>query len=653
MRLFTILVLPLFAMAQVVFAVSVAQGVRDTASATPDATPAIHIDVGHSLARVSPLHAGLMTEEINHSYDGGLYGELIRDRALSESVVPKAKSLGPWTLVGAGPGAGLALEVGDSVSEAVPTSLRINAVSASVDHRVGVANGGYWGMPVYASARYRVSFYGELEGRFTGPLVVSMESLDGSQTYGRVEVPLSAGSWKRYEAVLTTAAGIHSTSKARVVIYAEHPGTFRLTLISVFAPTWNDRVNGNRVDLMQKLVDLHPKFLRFPGGNYLEGDTVASRFDWKRTVGDLSLRHGHASPWGYESTDGIGLLEFMLWCEELKAEPVLGVYAGLSMKEPPIPAGPKLVPFVQDALDEIEYLTGDVTTPWGARRARDGHPRPFKLTYVEVGNEDNLHGPSGYERRFATFYDAIKARYPAIQLIATTPVKSRRPDVLDEHFYRSADDFFQDVDHYDGYDRNGPKIFVGEWATMEGSPTPNLHAALADAAWMVGMERNADVVIMQAYAPLLVNINRGAYQWETNLIGYDALQSYGSPSYYAQVMFNTHRGNEILTVTGSSGARLFTSATRDSQTGTVYLKAVNATAEPRVVRIELAGISGVGPSGSEVVLQGNPQDTNTIEGPEKIVPKESVLLGLTRNFEHVFPAHSVSVIEVQQKGIKE
>jgi alpha-N-arabinofuranosidase len=266
------------------------------------------------------------------------------------------------------------------------------------------------------------------------------------------------------------------------------------------------------------------------------------------------------------------------------------------------------------------------------------------LSYVEIGNED-WNPKSDYEDRFAQFHDPLKARYPWLQLIATTPVKSRTPDVLDEHYYRRATQFFRDVHHYDTYDRNGPKIFVGEWATVEGEPTPNMGAALGDAAWMTGMERNSDLVIMQSYAPLLVNVNKGAYQWRTNLIGFDALKSYGSPSYYAQVMFNSHRGDEILLSSPGVAPGFFSSVTRDSRTGTIYIKAVNALEVPRSVRIQIAG-SLLGSLGKLIVLSGSPTDTNSLDEPEKIIPVESTLPGVSSDFAHTFPGNSVTVMEI-------
>jgi alpha-N-arabinofuranosidase len=263
--------------------------------------------------------------------------------------------------------------------------------------------------------------------------------------------------------------------------------------------------------------------LRFPGGNYLEGDHIDERFQWKKTLGPLVDRPTQRSPWNYHSSDGMGLLEFLQWCEDLDMEPVVGVYAGYSLVQEYVKPGAALQPYVQDALDEIEYITGAPNTQWGAVRAAHGHPKPFPLRYVELGNEDQLDKSQTYDARFTQFFDAIKAQYPHIQIIGSTSVKSRVPDVIDEHYYRYQDEFFNDTHHYDHYDRNGPKICVGEYATLETTPTPNFGAALADAAWLTGLERSSDIVIMASYAPLFANVNPGGLQWRTNLIGYGLL----------------------------------------------------------------------------------------------------------------------------------
>jgi alpha-N-arabinofuranosidase len=330
---------------------------------------------------------------------------------------------------------------------------------------------------------------------------------------------------------------------------------------------------------------------------------------------------------------------------------VLAVYAGYSMKQEHVDPGPDLEPYVQDALDEIEYVTGGTNTKWGAERAKDGHPAPFALTYVEIGNEDWFDRSNSYGGRYAQFFKAIKARYPQLQLIATTPVTTVKPDVIDDHYYRSATEFFNDTHHYDKTDRNGPKIFVGEWATREGTPTPNMGAALGDAAWMTGMERNSDLIVMASYAPLLTNVNPGALQWDTDLIGYDAVDSYGSPSYYAQVIFAGHLGDEVLGAqVTNAGPRFFESATRDSATGTIHLKLVNASSMPQAVRIHLSGVTSVDKDASLTTLRGNtPEETNSITDPRRIMPVSSAIHNAAATFEHTLPPYSIQVLDIKAR----
>jgi alpha-L-arabinofuranosidase len=487
---------------------------------------------------------GLMTEEINHSYDGGLYAELIQNRTFKDDKNTPIH----WSLIQEGGATGsVALDDGQPINTALTTCVKLTVTSATAGQRVGLANDGYWGIPVHPDTRYRASFYARAADGFTGPLTVTIESSNGSLAFARASVPALTTTWKPYTVFLNTGKVTPSRSN-RFVISAARPGTIWLNQVSLFPPTYQNRANGNRIDLMRLLGDMKPAFLRFPGGNYLEGNRIEDRFDWKRTIGDIADRPGHQGPWGYRSSDGMGLLEFLEWCEDLHMEPLLAVFAGYALNGEHVVAGPQLDPFVQDALDELEYVTGSPSTRWGAQRAKDGHPSPFKLRYVEIGNEDWFDRSGSYEGRFASFYDAIKARYPALQLIATRPVTSRNPDVLDDHYYRSAHDMEADVHHYDAYDRRGAKIFVGEWASTEGSPTPTMQAALGDAAWLTGLERNSDLVVLSCYAPLLVNVNEGARQWGTNLIGYDALQSFGSPSYYVQKMFGSNRGDIVLPV---------------------------------------------------------------------------------------------------------
>jgi alpha-N-arabinofuranosidase len=342
----------------------------------------------------------------------------------------------------------------------------------------------------------------------------------------------------------------------------------------------------------------------------------------------------------------MGLLEFLEWCEDLHIEPVLAVYAGYSMAQEHVDPGPKLEPYIAEALEEVEYVTGDASTKWGAERIRDGHPAPFPLHYVEIGNEDWFDKSGSYDGRYAQYYKAIKQRYPQLQLIATAPVKSVKPDVLDEHYYMSADESFSDAAHYDKTDRSGPKIFVGEWATREGAPTPNLEAALGDAAWMTGMERNSDIVIMNSYAPLFVNVNPGGMQWETDLIGYNALSSYGSPSYYAQVLFAGYLGTEVVPATlADAGPRVYTSVTRDEAAHKLYLKLVNGTSDEKPISIDLTGAEHISPEAKLITLSGKtPNATNTIEDPEAIVPVEGTIDNAAARFTYRFAPYSITVL---------
>ena len=430
------------------------------ANLPPPPPPTLQINAGTPLATVSPTFYGMMTEEINHSYDGGVYAELIQNRIFQDS----ATSPVHWSVVQDNGGAGtIALDTTQPISgTALTTCLNLTVTTAAPGQRVGVANDGYWGIPVQPNTTYTASFYAQAAAGFTGPLTVDIESSDGSTIYAAAQVPALSAGWQQYSVTLATGS-VAPAENTRFVISATQPGTVWLNLVSLFPPTFNNRPNGTRIDLMQMMAGLTPSFLRLPGGNYLEGNTIDQRFEWKNTIGPLSQRAGHESPWGYRSSDGMGLLEFLEWCEDLHMQPVLAVYAGYSLQGAHVAPGTALQPYVQDALDEIQYLTGDQTTPWGQQRALDGHPAPFPLTYVEIGNEDFFDSSGSYDGRFSQFYDAIKAAYPNLQLIATTGVTSRVPDVYDDHYYKSASAFESDVHHYDNYSRTGTKIFVGEW----------------------------------------------------------------------------------------------------------------------------------------------------------------------------------------------
>jgi alpha-L-arabinofuranosidase len=605
--------------------------------------PSLTIDVAHPSGQVSPTLYGLMTEEINHSYDGGLYAELVSDRALGHGF----GSLVHWTMVARG---NSAVEISEDnatgPSAALTRSLKVSVASATDAAPAGVENDGFWGIAVRPNTVYSGSFWARTDSDGV-PVTASLQNDATGVTAAQTTVAGLGSDWKEFQYTLKTG-DVPVSINNHLILTIARPATVWFNLVSLFPPTYHGREHGNRADIMELMAAMHPKFLRLPGGNYLEGDHIATRFNWKKTIGPWVDRPTHPSPWNYRSSDGMGLLEYLEWCEDLKIDPVLAVYAGYSLEGEHVDPGPALDSYVQDAVDEIEYVTGGPDTKWGAERIKDGHPAPFPLHYVEIGNEDWFDGSGSYDGRFAQFFHAIKDRYPNLQLIATAPVKSVTPDVLDEHFYMAAEESFAQSNHYDKHPRTGPKIFVGEWATREGDPTPNLQAALADSAWMTGLERNSDLIVMSSYAPLFTNVNPGAMQWAPDLIGYNALSSYGSPSYWAQVMFASSLGTEIVPATlANTNTRVYTSVTRDAARHKLYVKLVNATSVPEPIRITLDGAGKVAPQAQLTTLSGKtPNATNSILNPRSVVPVKQSVAVAGPQFTQTFAPYSINVLEL-------
>lgn len=681
--------------------------------------PKLTLDLSSAGKNVSPMLYGLMTEEINHSYDGGLYAELIRNRIFKDNpstpegwslVQNEADSKASIKLIAANPDNVPFDERRHAINGALSTCLRLTVEKAGSP--VGIANEGYWGIPVKPSTTYKASFYLKgsgsvqtprrpgspqpttppapvIEDNTAGPITVTIESNDGKVVYAKETVNLPKSTlWKKFELTLTTGANVIPTTDARFVISTNRIGLYYFNLVSLFPPTFNNRPNGDRIDLTQMMADMKPKFLRFPGGNFLEGPKITDAFPWKSTLGPIENRPGHKGSWSYRPSDGLGFHEFLMWAEEIGAEPVLGVYAGYSLDGDHIDAGPLLKPYVDDALDEIEYVIGDKSTYWGSKRAQNGHPEPFKLTYIEIGNEDWFDRSNSYDGRFNQFREAIEKKYPQLTCISTIAdaqypsqmvTSGKKPTVLDEHYYRNSWEMWENASQYDSYDRNGPKIFVGEWATREGVPTTNLNAALGDAAWMAGMERNSDLIIMSCYAPLFVNVNTAtatapkAWQWDSDLIGYNALTSYGSPAYYVQKMFSAYLGNKIIPIAAEniptqirpaipqrpnapatapappkSVPTVFYAATKDEKTGAIYLKVVNTIGKEQPIEIKLKGNVNVSKEATLVVIKGEkPEDTNSITEPEKIVPVTSQIKGVSTSFKQKLAPYSVNIYQLQ------
>ncbi|KAJ5698819.1 hypothetical protein N7462_000824 [Penicillium macrosclerotiorum] len=552
---------------------------------------AVQISVAKSGGNVTTnLQYGAMEEEINHCGEGGLYAELIRNRAFQGSTTYPS-SLDAWSAVG---DSSLSLQnLSNPLSSALPTSVRVKGKGTS-----GFSNSGFWGIDVRPQ-KYSGSFY--VKGSYSGAFTAYLKSATTGEVWASAKVSSKsvAKEWVQHEFVLTPskkAPNSNNTFSLTFDASKASGGSLDFNLISLFPPTWNDRPNGMRRDLMQALSDLGPKFLRFPGGNNLEGDTIDGRWKWNETIGPLKDRPGRATTWQYQETSGMGLVEYMEWCDDLNMEPILAVWAGLALNGDVI-AEEDLDFYVQDALHEIEFLTGSVDTEYGALRAKYGHPDPWVIRYIEVGNEDNLNsGLSSYESyRFAAFYDAITEKYPDIQVLAST-VAMTLPGTAggDYHLYDIPDNFITKFDMFDSYSTEHPillgEIAATEWNNGVGIDWSDTHfslypwwlASVAEAVFLLGAERNADKIIGTTYAPFLMNLDN--YEWSPTMISFNADpdDTARSTSWHVYNLFNkNHMTNTLPASSNSSFGPLYYVAGLDDKTDSRIFKAAvyNSTAD--------------------------------------------------------------------------
>ena len=526
------------------------------AAVSVNAQVTVDIDAGHMGASVSPSLYGIFFEEINHAGDGGLYAELVQNRSFEDD----AERPLHWTPLG---GARAELTTIGMLNDRQAHALRLEVPSAFG----GVQNEGYWGMAFRQQTSYTFSAWVKADQSYKGEMIVSLNGRNGDNLgQTAVALNLKAGKWTKVEGVRVLATG--SDPEGRMTLSFSKPGALTLDVVSLFPPTYKGRPNGCRIDLAELLEALHPKFMRFPGGCYVEGQTTErnnlhNRFEWKNTVGPIEQRPGHLSVnWGYNITDGFGYHEMLQLSEDLGAEPLFVVNVGIGHGW--LQPYDQIEEYIQEALDAIEYANGDAkTTKWGAERAKNGHPEPFGLRLLEVGNEnanfyfDNNRDQSDhYFERYIQFYKAIKAKYPEVQIIGNVESwgtdepswRSQHPvDILDEHYYRSPSWFEKNFTKYDSYDRNGPKIYIGEYAVTQGfGVNGHLTAALGEAIYMQGLERNSDIVIMGSYAPIFVNEHNPA--WRPDMIRFNASQSFGTPSYHVQKIMANNIGTRIVPV---------------------------------------------------------------------------------------------------------
>jgi alpha-L-arabinofuranosidase len=500
------------------------------------AAPAkITIDAAHPAHAIPPTLWGIFFEDINLSADGGIYPELVRNRSFEDADTPEY-----WKFSNVGAGQCEATVVEADV-QAKPPAPPLNAFNrkslrVNVDGAFTLRNDGYWGMNIVAGEGYTLKLAARGE-KFEGKLGAKVLSSTGA-VLASGDISSIGKTW-RYHTLNLTANG--GDPKASLEISGDGKGVLFLDMVSLMPKkTWND--HGLRTDLAESLNGLHPKFMRFPGGCWLEGDDFAHMNHWKNTIGDVDVRTPLWNIWQYYSTQGLGYYEYLQLAEDLGAEPLFCVNIGMSHKET-IPMD-RMGQWVQDAVDAIEYANGPTNSVWGALRAVAGHPEPFNLNYMEIGNENG--GFRGYVEHWNLFYHAIKAKYPDIKLVADgwDDFGDCQPDIVDDHYYNSPDWFMRHANEYDKKSRNGPKVFVGEYAVTRDCGLGNLRGAIGEAAFMTGLERNSDEVIMASYAPLLVNLNHRA--WNPDLINFDSSRWYGLPSYYVQKLFSENRGDVYL-----------------------------------------------------------------------------------------------------------
>lgn len=485
---------------------------------------------------------GLFFEDINNGLDGGLYGELIKNGSFEFE-----DNMEAWNEIKLGVGE-VKLTTENSLNDIKPNHISISCETGSV----GIANGGFGGIVLKKDEEYRVSFYGK---NYTNETVeITLLNENGQICF--TEIVNLSNDWKKYEFVKVSK---ENSVNGVIKVMLSVKGKIDVDFISVFpVDTFCGRENGFRKDLAQTLADIKPSFFRFPGGCIVEGKSMDNAYLWKPTIGDLTERRGNQNLWGYHQSFGTGYHEYLQYCEDIGAEPVPILNVGMACQARKGVHAPMedLDIYIQDALDLIEYCNGSTDTKWGAERAKNGHIKPFNLKFLGIGNEQ---WGADYFPRYEKFYDVVKAKYPDIKYIfASGPFadgflyneawdwakKTGKADIIDEHYYMAPDWFLQNINRYDNYDRKGPKVFAGEYAAHNSKRKNNLEVALAEAAYMTGLEKNSDVVVMVAYAPLLAKYNE--FQWAPNLVWFNNETVVKTPSYYVQNLFSNHKGEKVV-----------------------------------------------------------------------------------------------------------
>lgn len=613
---------------------------------------------------ISPLLYGIFFEDINYAADGGLYAEMVQNRSFDYyATVGAGRDLQPltaWSSVSqGGRKSTLRVEIDHPQDAQNPNYCQVNLTGDSGE--AGLANAGFGGgLSVKSGASYDFSMYSRWLRGSAGPVTVALQSPDGS-VLDKVEVPAPGKDWRKNEAVLRPN---RDEPKARLVITAATTGTLGIDMVSLFPQdTFKGRKNGMRKDLAQAIADLKPGILRFPGGCLVHGHGLDNAYRWKETVGPLTERRPKWNRWGYHQTMGLGYFEYFQLCEDIGAAPLPILPAGVSCGfNRPFEAarGAQLEEMVQDAIDVVEFANGPADSKWGSVRAKMGHPAPFHLKYVGLGNEE--HDTTTFREVFPQFVTALRAKHPEIKIVGTSGLGPGVPlfdlmektgvDISDEHYYESPEWFIRNQHRFDNAKRGATKIFVGEYASRGN----RLFNALAEAVYLTGIERNSDLVVMGAYAPLLARYNFTQWQ-DANLIYFDNNTVVRTPNYHVQHMFSTHLGSQYLPASisaNSSGADttiLAVSCTIDKANGKLFMKVVNPSSLLINAECQLQGAGDIQAQAELTLLQGPKEGVNTLSDPMAIAPVRSTIqVGST--FTLPVPPFSAQVVTLKTRAAK-
>lgn len=637
-------------------------------------TRALTVDASESVAPIQPTMYGIFFEDINFAADGGLYAEMVKNRGF-EFVDPMMGWQQPNSdrhSMNLESGFATAIKSKDSPADQTYIQVLVNKPEG-----YELLNEGFRGMGVKSGADYLLSFEGAKGEGEVAQVVFTLVDESG-KAIGSTTVDLSGTDWKVYEASIKAKA---TSEKAKLKLTFKGAGIVNLDMVSLFPKdTWMGREKGLRKDLVQLLNDLDPGFLRFPGGCIVEGRTLARRYQWKKTVGPIEDREILVNRWNtefahrptpdYFQSFGLGFFEYFQLAEDMGAAPMPILSCGMACQFNTAELVPmdQLDPYVQDALDLIEFANGDVSTDWGKLRSDMGHPEPFNMKYIGIGNEQ--WGPE-YIKRFKVFEKAIKAKYPEIIIISGSgpfpdgehfeygmaQLSELNSEIVDEHYYRPPNWFRENADRYDSYDREGPKIFAGEYAAQSvaiASPDNrnNWNCALSEAAFMTGLERNADVVVMTSYAPLMAHAE--GWQWTPDLIWFNNLESYGTANYYVQKLFSNNRGTDLISITEEDGpltgqSDLYASAVKDANTNELIIKVVNTAKTAQEIDLDFEGAKVAGKAMSYTLRSDDPEAVNSFESPKGISPVEAEISLSKGRLRTAVPAEALVVYKVKIK----